>query len=53
MAINASSVVMPMLFGAAGGVIGISALFWTVGVGVSAGVRSAWRMGQGRDAPPH
>ncbi len=46
MAINASSVLMPMLFGAAGGVIGISALFWAVGVGVSTGVRAAWRMGQ-------
>lgn len=45
MAINASSVVMPMLFGAAGGVIGISALFWAVGAGVSCGVRAAWRMG--------
>lgn len=42
MVINASSVAMPMLFGAAGGVIGISALFWTVGVAVSCGVRAAW-----------
>ena len=45
MVINASSVAMPMLFGAAGGVIGISALFWTVGAGVCCGVRAAWRMG--------
>lgn len=45
MVINASSVAMPMLFGAAGGVIGISALFWTVGAGVCCGVRPAWRMG--------
>ena len=45
MVINASSVAMPMLFGAAGGVIGISALFWSVGVGVSCGIRAAWGIG--------
>ncbi len=50
MVINASSVTMPMLFGAAGSVIGISALFWAVGVGVGCGVRAAWRMG--RIVPP-
>ena len=46
MVINASSVSMPILFGAAGGVIGLSALFWAVGVGMGMGVRVAWRMGQ-------
>jgi hypothetical protein len=30
MAINASSVAMPMLFGAAGAVIGIAGVFWVV-----------------------
>ena len=32
MAINASSVLMPMLFGSAGAVIGVGGLFWVVGV---------------------
>ena len=31
MTINASSVAMPMLFGAAGALIGIGGVFWTVG----------------------
>jgi len=54
MAINASSVTMPLLFGVAGSVIGVSAVFWTVGVAVAAGVRLALRLevpveaGQGR-----
>ena len=44
MAINASSVVMPMLFGTAGAVIGVGGLFWVVGSVVGAGARIAWRM---------
>jgi len=44
MAINASSVLMPMLFGTAGAVMGVSLVFWTVGAGVAAGARSAWRL---------
>jgi MFS family permease len=44
MAINASSVTMPLLFGLAGSVIGVSAVFWTVGVAVAAGVRLAMRL---------
>ncbi|MFL6692093.1 MAG: MFS transporter [Ramlibacter sp.] len=44
MAINASSVSMPMLFGVAGAVIGIAGVFWTVAAGVAAGTRLAWRM---------
>jgi MFS family permease len=44
MAINASSVLMPMLFGTAGAVVGVSVVFWTVGAGVAAGARSAWRL---------
>jgi MFS family permease len=41
MAINGSSVVMPMLFGLAGAVIGISGVFWATGAMVGAGVRLA------------
>ena len=48
MAINASSVVMPMLFGTAGAVIGVGGLFWVVGAAVGVGARTAWRM----DAKP-
>lgn len=41
MVINASSVAMPMLFGAAGTVVGISAVFWTMAAMVGAGSRLA------------
>jgi len=44
MAINASSVVMPLLFGTAGAVLGVSLVFWTVGGAVALGARSAWRL---------
>jgi MFS family permease len=44
MAINASSVLMPMLFGTAGAVVGVSVVFWTVGAAVGVGARSAWRL---------
>ena len=44
MAINGSSVLMPMLFGSVGAVMGVSLVFWTVGVSVAAGARSAWRL---------
>lgn len=44
MTINASSVAMPMLFGAAGAVIGISGVFWVVGAAVGAGSRAAWQL---------
>jgi MFS family permease len=44
MAINASSVLMPMRFGSAGAVLGVSLVFWTVGAAVAAGARSAWRL---------
>jgi MFS family permease len=39
MAINATSTVMPLVFGAAGAVVGAAALFWAVGGAVGAG---AW-----------
>lgn len=50
MAINGSSVVMPLLFGSAGVLVGVSGVFWTVGFAVGAGSRLAWRMR--RLAPP-
>ena len=45
MAINASSVLMPMLFGSAGAVIGVGGLFWGVGAIVLGGARTAWLLG--------
>ena len=44
MSINLSSVVMPMLFGTAGLVVGVSVVFWTVGLAVGLGARAAWNM---------
>ena len=44
MVINASSVAMPMLFGAAGSAVGISAVFWTMAGMVGAGSRLALRL---------
>ncbi len=41
MAINASSVAMPLVFGTLGIVVGVSALFWAVGVVVGLGSRQA------------
>jgi dipeptide/tripeptide permease len=37
MAINGSSVLMPMLFGLAGAVVGVAGLFWVTGACVGAG----------------
>ncbi len=42
MAINASSVLMPLLFGSAGALIGIAGVFWVTGALVGAGSRAAW-----------
>lgn len=42
MAINASSVSMPILFGAAGTLVGAAGVFWAVGAAVGAGVRLAF-----------
>jgi len=44
MTINASSVLMPMLFGTAGAVAGVGPVFWVVGVAVGLGSRAAWRL---------
>ncbi len=51
MAINASSVTMPLLFGLAGSVIGISGVFWIVGAMVGGGVRLAFKLGEATAAP--
>ena len=42
MAINASSVLMPMLFGTAGAVAGVAVVFWVTGAVVGLGSRAAW-----------
>jgi MFS family permease len=52
MAINGSSVVMPMLFGTLGTVVGVSALFWAVGVVVGGSARLPWLLGR-EDLPEH
>lgn len=44
MSINASSVLMPMLFGTAGAVAGVGPVFWVVGAAVGWGARAAWRL---------
>ncbi|MDE2418850.1 MAG: MFS transporter [Burkholderiales bacterium] len=44
MIINLSSVLMPMLFGTAGAVVGVSVVFWTVGAIVGLGSRAAWHL---------
>jgi MFS family permease len=54
MSVNASSVAMPMLLGAAGGLIGVSAVFWTMGVIVGMGSPLAMRLrGVGLDNAEH
>jgi len=47
MTINLSSVLMPMLFGTAGVVVGVSVVFWTVGALVGLGSHAAWRLRAG------
>lgn len=44
MAINGSSVLMPMLFGTAGVLVGAAGVFWAVGAVVGAGSHLAWGM---------
>lgn len=44
MSINASSVLMPLLFGSAGAAVGVKAVFWAVGSTVGMGARLAWGM---------
>jgi MFS family permease len=47
MAINASSVAMPMLFGAAGAFIGVAGVFWAVAAVAAGGTRLAYRLRAG------
>ncbi|WP_295850032.1 MFS transporter [uncultured Xylophilus sp.] len=51
MCINASSVAVPIVFGAAGALIGISGLFWIVGAGVGWGSRAARGLARSAPAP--
>lgn len=44
MAVNASSVLMPVLFGTVGAVVGVSVMFWVVGSVVGVTSRVAWRL---------
>ncbi len=44
MALNASSVAMPFLFGTAGVVMGVSLVFWCMGAAVGLGAQQAWRL---------
>jgi MFS family permease len=50
MTINASSVAMPMLFGAAGAIIGIAGVFWIVGGVVAMGSHTVWKLKARRSA---
>jgi MFS family permease len=53
MSINASSVIMPMLFGAAGAVAGVAPVFWVVGAAVGTGSRAAWHLRPGHRSKHH
>jgi MFS family permease len=44
MTINASSVIMPMVYGAAGAVVGIAGLFWVTGALVGLASSQAWHL---------
>ena len=44
MAINGSSVLMPLLFGSVGAAVGVGFVFWAVGAVVGAGSPMAWRL---------
>ena len=44
MAINGSSVLMPLLFGSAGVLVGAAGVFWVVGSVVGLGSSLAWRL---------
>ena len=48
MAMNATSTVMPLVFGASGALVGTAALFWVVGVAVLAGSRLPRRLARAR-----
>ena len=44
MAMNASSVAMPLVFGSLGAVVGVAGLFWCAAASVSLGARLAWQI---------
>ena len=46
MTINSSSALMPLLFGAAGAVVGAATLFWMMGAAVAVGSGQARRLGR-------
>ena len=50
MSINASSVLMPSLFGVVGAVAGVAPVFWVVGAVVGLGAKAAWSL---RPSPSH
>ena len=52
MAINGSSTAMPLAFGGGGALIGAAAMFWLVGLAVTAGAWVARRLPVPVDAPP-
>ena len=51
MALNASSVLMPFLFGTAGAVVGVSLVFWFVGAAVGLGAQQAWLLRPAANVP--
>jgi MFS family permease len=53
MTINASSVLMPLMFGAAGAVVGVSLIFWVMGFAVAVGAPQAWRLRPKGQAAEH
>jgi MFS family permease len=52
MAINGSSVAMPLLFGSAGAAVGVAFVFWAVGAVVGSASPMAWRLRPAAAAPP-
>jgi predicted MFS family arabinose efflux permease len=52
LAINGSSVAMPLLFGSAGVVVGVAGVFWAVGAVVGAGARLAISLPSSTPPPP-
>ncbi len=49
MAVTASSVAMPVLFGSASALVGAAGVFWIVGAAVGLGSRSAWALRRALD----
>ncbi len=49
---NASTVLMPILFGAAGAAVGVAPVFWVVSGAVGWGARAAWRLRPNKSHAP-